>query len=152
MLRGLILVLCILCGPALAVTPSEMLDDPVLESRAREISKGLRCPVCRNENIDDSHAAVSSDLRVLVRERLLAGDSDAQVVSYIVERYGEYVLLRPQTGGANLILWIAGPFAFVVALGIGLVFIRSRRRAGEGASSAGLSLEEQKRLKEIMGE
>lgn len=96
-------------GPLAAVTPSEMLPDPVLEARARAISQGLRCPVCQNESIDDSGATVAADLRMLVRERLLAGDSDDEVVAFIVDRYGEFVLLRPQASGLGWVLWLAGP-------------------------------------------
>lgn len=82
-----------------------MLDDPALEARAREISQGLRCLVCRNESIDESHAPLARDLRLLVRERLVAGDTNAETVDFIVARYGEYVLLRPQATGANWLLW-----------------------------------------------
>lgn len=85
-----------------------MLDDPALEARAREISQGLRCLVCRNESIDESHAPLARDLRLLVRERLVAGDTNAETVDFIVARYGEYVLLRPQATGANWLLWGQG--------------------------------------------
>ena len=93
----LILALCLtlLAAPAFAVQPDEVLSDPVLEARAREVSQLLRCPVCQNENIDDSDAPIARDLRVLLRERLTAGDSDAAAVAYIVDRYGEFVLLNP---------------------------------------------------------
>ncbi len=152
MLRNIILSLGLLLAiPAFAVEPDEVLGDPALESRARELSKGLRCLVCRNENIDESNAELARDLRVLVRERLVAGDSDPQVIDFIVNRYGEYVLLRPTTGGANLMLWIAGPVLLLVALGVGAGYVRSRRRAGETPQDQ-LSEDEQARLKEIMGE
>jgi len=108
-MKRLILVLCLLPAPVMAVQPDEMLDDPKLEERAREISGGLRCLVCRNESIDDSNADLARDMRLLVRERLLAGDSNEEVVQYIVDRYGEYVLLNPTTTGSNLVLWLAGP-------------------------------------------
>lgn len=135
--------------PALAVLPDEMLADPALEARARTISAGLRCLVCRNENIDDSNAGLARDLRLLVRERLMAGDSDDEVVAYLVGRYGEYVLLNPTATGANLILWIAGPSALLAGLiGAGL-YLRRRRRAPETVVDP-LSAEEQKRLAEIL--
>lgn len=147
----LVLVLCLLAGPVFAVQPDEMLDDPALEQRAREISEGLRCLVCRNESIDESNAELAGDLRVLVRERLLAGDSNQEVVDYIVDRYGEYVLLKPQTGGSNLILWLAGPAMLILAGGVGYAFVRRRAAAGEDAE-AQLSETERARLREILKE
>ena len=98
-----------MASPALAVLPDEILDDPALEERARELSKGLRCLVCRNESIDESNADLARDMRILVRERIVEGDSDEQVVAFLVDRYGEYVLLNPPATGANLILWVPGP-------------------------------------------
>jgi cytochrome c-type biogenesis protein CcmH len=136
----------LLAAPVMAVQPDEILDDPRLEERAREISKGLRCLVCRNENIDDSNAELARDLRLLVRERLVAGDSDAEVVDFVTDRYGEYVLLTPTTGGSNWILWGAGPAMLLIALIIGLSFLR-RRAAGQDTA---LSEDEEKRLKEIL--
>lgn len=130
-----------------AVEPGEMLDDPVLEARAREISKDLRCLVCRNQNIDSSNAGIASDLRLLVRERLVAGDSDEQAVAYIVDRYGEYVLLRPARSRSNLALWAAGPVLFLAGLGIALIFVRRRRKA---VATESLSDSEQERLREIL--
>jgi cytochrome c-type biogenesis protein CcmH len=127
-MRSLVLVLSLLiAAPLYAVQPSEVLDDPVMESRAREISKELRCLVCRNENIDESNAQLATDLRLLVRERLIDGDSNVQVINYIVERYGEYVLLKPTLTGANTVLWVAGPAMLLLALGIGLAFVRRRQ-------------------------
>ena len=108
-MRRLALLLALVAAPAFAVEPDEVLDDPALEARARDISAGLRCPVCRNESIDESNAGVSRDLRLMVRERLVAGDSDAEAVQAVVDRYGEYVLLKPDASGANLILWLAAP-------------------------------------------
>lgn len=136
--------------PAQAVQPSEMLKDPKLEARAREISEGLRCLVCRNESIDDSNAALAHDLRVLVRQRLVAGDTNQQVVNYIVARYGEYVLLKPTLSGANLILWIAGPAMLIAGLTIAFLTQRKRRQSGE--TGPALSADEEKRLAEIMRE
>ena len=150
-MRRLILCLCLLAAPVWAVQPDEVLDDPVLEARARELSKGLRCLVCRNESIDDSHAELARDLRLLVRERLVAGDTDADAIAFIVDRYGEYVLLKPQTGGSNLMLWLAGPAMLILGGGLALVYLRRRARAAP-AAEAGLSDAEQARLKEIMKE
>ena len=138
-----------LAGAALAVQPDEMLDDPVLEERARELSKGLRCLVCRNESIDESNAELARDLRLLVRERLVEGDSDEEVIDFLVARYGEYVLLAPRATGSSLILYIAGPAMLLAALGIAAVYLRRRRSQPESAS---LSAEERARLAEILDE
>jgi cytochrome c-type biogenesis protein CcmH len=140
-----------LTPPVFAVQPDEMLDDPVLENRAREISEGLRCLVCQNESIDESNASLARDLRLLVRERLVAGDSDAEVVDYVVDRYGEFVLLRPTGGGWNVLLWAAGPALFLVALGMAAVYVRGRSRA-VAPGEAALSDEERARLRRILGE
>lgn len=150
-MKRLLLALLLAAAPALAVTPDEVLDDPELEARAREISKELRCLVCRNENIDESNAELAADLRVLVRERLVEGDSDEEVVDFVVDRYGEYVLLKPTTSGANLILWIAGPAMLLIAGGLGFAYIRSRRHAPDH-SADGLSEEEEARLKALLEE
>ena len=107
----------IVAAPAFAVQPDEMLADPALEARARAISKEVRCLVCRNESIDDSNASLARDLRLLVRERLTAGDSDAEVLDYLVERYGEFVLLKPKFSAANAARWLAGPAAFLTPIG-----------------------------------
>lgn len=128
MIRALLILIAVaVAAPALAVQPDEILDDPALETRAREISKEVRCLVCRNESIDDSNAGLARDLRLLVRERIVAGDSDAQVKEFLVARYGEFVLLRPPFNMGNLILWLAGPL-ILVAGGIWAgVFLRNRR-------------------------
>jgi len=145
-MRYLLLIL-MLASPALAVEPSEMLDDPVLEARARVISKGLRCVVCQNENIDDSNAGIAADLRVLLRERLTSGDSDEEAVQFIVDRYGEYVLLKPTFFGTNMILWLAGPL-LLLAGGIGaFAFIKGR---GRQAPVEGLDEDEQKKLASLL--
>jgi cytochrome c-type biogenesis protein CcmH len=144
---GMLLILALFRAVAShAVEPGEMLDDPVLEARAREISKDLRCLVCRNENIDSSNAGIAADLRVLVRERLVAGDSDEQAIAYIVDRYGEYVLLRPTRSWSNLALWAAGPVLFLIGLGIALIFVRRRKTVAPES----LSDSEQERLREIV--
>jgi cytochrome c-type biogenesis protein CcmH len=144
-----ILALTLIATPLLAVQPDEVLSDPVLEARARTLSKDLRCLVCRNENIDDSNADLARDIRLLVRERLVAGDSDAAAMAYIVDRYGEYVLLNPTSKGANLILWIAGPGMLLLGGGVAVAYIRKRRGAGDPAASE-LSEDEEKRLAEIL--
>jgi cytochrome c-type biogenesis protein CcmH len=148
---GALMMALTLAGPAHAVLPDEILSDPVLEARAREISKGLRCLVCRNESIDESNADLARDLRILLRERLVAGDTDEQAVQYIVDRYGEYVLLKPTTRGANWLLWAAGPLMLLMASGLGVKFVRSRSRASRDQEAA-LSEQEQARLREILGE
>ena len=149
-LRILIAALALgLATPALAVQPDEILDDPALESRARDISAGLRCLVCRNESIDESNAELARDMRLLVRERLVEGDSNTEVVAFIVERYGEYVLLRPTTEGANIILWVAAPVLFVIALLSSGLYLRQRANAPEPLKG-GLSRDEEARLKELL--
>lgn len=146
--RAILLAVMLVATPALAVQPDEVLPDPALESRARALSKGLRCLVCRNENIDDSNASLARDLRILLRERLVAGDSDAAAVAFIVDRYGEFVLLNPTKGGANLILWLAGPAMLLGGLGISGGYLR-RRRSGADIESQ-LSATEANRLAEIL--
>lgn len=142
----LLILLCALASPAWAVEPSEILDDPILEARARTLSEGLRCPICRNESIDESNASLSKDLRIILRERLVAGDTDAEAVDYMVQRYGEYILLNPQANGVNWLLWGAGPLMFLAALGIAGTAIRKRGQATQEV----LSDDEQARLKEIL--
>lgn len=141
----------LLALPAGAVEPDEVLPDPVLEARARELSKGLRCLVCRNESIDESHADLARDLRLLLRERLVAGDTDAQAIAFIVDRYGEYVLLNPTTGGSNLILWLAGPVMLLTGAGTAMLYLRRRGR-GADAAPVELSEAETRRLAEILKE
>lgn len=142
------LILVFLATPTWAVEPDEILSDPVMEARARVISKGLRCLVCRNENIDSSNAGIAKDLRVLVRERLVNGDSNDQVVSYVVDRYGEYVLLKPKFSVKNLVPWLAGPVLFLLGLFLSIKFI-SRRRPD---TVAALDKDEEQRLKDLLGE
>lgn len=143
-----ILIILMLATPVMAVEPDEILDDPVMETRAREISKGLRCLVCRNENIDASNADLARDLRLLVRERLVAGDSDEQTVGYIVDRYGEYVLLKPVFSATNALLWLSGPSLLLLGGWASLAFIRRRNKATPVAE--GLSDAEQKRLDALL--
>ncbi|WIV51905.1 cytochrome c-type biogenesis protein CcmH [Marivivens sp. LCG002] len=146
-MKRFLILLAFLATPLYAVQPDEILSDPALEARAREISQGLRCPVCQNENIDDSNAPISRELRILLRERLVEGDTDQEVVDFIVARYGEYVLLEPVKSGANLILWWAAPLMLVLAGGIGFVTVRNRATA---KPEDDLSEDEQKRLREIL--
>jgi cytochrome c-type biogenesis protein CcmH len=151
-LRALLLAAALAAAaPALAVQPDEVLSDPALEARARELSKGLRCLVCRNESIDESNAPLARDLRLLLRERLVAGDTDEQAIAFLVDRYGEYVLLNPTTGGANLILWIAGPAMLAAGLGIAGLYLR-RRGQGADTPAEALTETEKARLAELMRE
>jgi cytochrome c-type biogenesis protein CcmH len=142
-LRALLLILC-LATPVMALSPKEILDDPVLEQRARDISAGLRCLVCQNQSIDDSDADLAKDLRVLVRERLVAGDSDEAVRQYLVDRYGEYVLLNPRVNNHTILLWIAAPVLLLG--GLGTLWLAGRRRR---VVDTGLSPEEQAALDEL---
>lgn len=146
-MRRLALALALVASPVLAVQPDEILADPALEARARAISRDIRCPVCQGESIDDSTAPISRDLRLIIRERLVAGDADAEVIDYIVARYGEFVLFNPRAEGSNLILWLAGP-ALLLA-GIGLAVAAQRRRL---VPEAPLSEAEEARLREILKE
>ncbi|WP_295314495.1 cytochrome c-type biogenesis protein [Roseobacter sp.] len=150
MIRAFAFVLMLLLpGVALAVQPDEVLDNPALEERARDISKGLRCPVCQNESIDESNANIARDLRLIVRERLVAGDSDEEVVDFVVARYGEFVLLQPTVTGANWLLYAAGPLMLILAGGIGLLYLRGRA-TGTAPQEDALSDAESARLKEIL--
>ena len=142
-LRALLLALC-LATPVMALSPDEVLPDPVLEQRARDISAGLRCLVCQNQSIDDSDADLAKDLRILVRERLVAGDSDEAVRQFLVDRYGEYVLLNPRVNNHTILLWIAAPGLLLVGLGTLFVLARKRRIV-----TADLSAEEQAALDEL---
>ncbi len=147
-LLRLTLLAVLLATPLWAVQPDEVLSDPAQEARAREISRELRCLVCRNESIDDSNAGLARDLRLLVRERITAGDSNEEVITFVVDRYGEYVLLRPRATGSNLLLWMAGPLMLLLAGWIGIAFIRKRR---DGTVVA-LNAEEQARLDQLLKE
>ncbi|MEQ9327493.1 MAG: cytochrome c-type biogenesis protein [Rhodospirillales bacterium] len=145
MIRAVSLALALLMAtPAVAVMPDEVLKDPALEARAREISKELRCLVCQNQSIDDSNADLARDLRVLVRERLVAGDSDTEVLDFVVARYGDYVLLNPPMKTGTILLW-AGP-GMILLLGIGGLAWRLRRKNGETVAPAPLTPEEEARV------
>lgn len=148
MLCRLLLCLILLAAPALAVQPDEILPDPALEARARALSQLIRCPVCQGENIDESNATIARDLRLVIRERLVAGDSDQAVLTYVTDRYGEFVLFRPEARGANLILWVAGPVLLLLGLAGAGLYLRQRRAAPEPAAE--LTAAEQARLDEIL--
>ncbi len=137
-------------APAWAVEPDEMLDDPVLEARARALSQEIRCLVCQNEPIDSSNADLARDLRLLVRERIVAGDSDAEVKAFLVARYGDYVLLDPPMKSTTYALWF-GPVLILLlgALGVFLYFARARQAP---AAAAPLSAEERARLERLLGD
>lgn len=135
----------LLSGSVFAVQPDEVLKDPALEKRAREISTGLRCLVCQNQSIDDSDAQLAKDLRLLVRERLMAGDTDAQVHDFLVQRYGEFVLLKPTFGTHTLLLWLT-PALVLILGGIG-AYAAMRRRPKPAAA---LDAEEQRALEDLL--
>jgi cytochrome c-type biogenesis protein CcmH len=137
-------------SPVLAVQPDEILADPAQEARARALSRDLRCPVCQGESIDDSNAPISRDLRLVVRERIMAGDTDAQVIDFVVSRYGEFVLFNPRPEGTNLILWLAGPG--LLLLGGGIAFGYIRKRGSAPAPEPALTHEEKDRLRNLMQE
>ncbi len=145
-MRALVILTVFLAAPLWAVQPDEILPDAQQEARARVISKGLRCLVCRNENIDDSNAGLARDLRLLVRERIVAGDDDAEVLDFVVARYGEFVLLRPKTTGSNIALWAAGPVMLLLGIGMGIAFVRRRK----GNIPASLSDKEKARLAQLL--
>ena len=150
LLRAIALLILLAPMPAVwAVQPDEILADRTLEARARELSRELRCMVCQNQSIDDSDAPLARDLRILVRERLQAGDSDRQVLDFLVARYGEFVLLKPRLTWHTALLWLA-PIFFLLA---GFVAIGSalRRRRAAPAATGPLGGEEERRLKEILG-
>lgn len=131
--------------PALAVEPDEILSDPALEARARALSVGFRCLVCQNQSIDDSDAPLARDLRLLIRERLTAGSSDAEVKAYVVSRYGDFVLLKPPFDARTLLLWLS-PFILLLA---GLVFLATRRRAA--LADEPLTGDENRRVRDLLG-
>lgn len=147
-LAATLMLLAALAAPAFAVQPDEMLKNPALEARARHLSEGLRCLVCQNESIDDSNAPLAHDLRVLIRDRIKAGDTDKQAIDYIVARYGEFVLLKPRFEPRTLILWL-GPFAILLA-GIAIIWSKRSRPASAATAEAALSAEEKSRLSRLL--
>jgi cytochrome c-type biogenesis protein CcmH len=142
------------CSAAYAVQPDEIMSDPARELRARDLSRELRCMVCQNQSIDDSEAPLARDLRLLVRERIAAGDSDAQVLDFLVARYGEFVLLKPRVEPHTLVLWLLPPLALA---GGGLaLWINGRRRSKSAAAGDGstvkLTADEEARLQQLIAE
>jgi cytochrome c-type biogenesis protein CcmH len=148
LLCAVFVLLVLGAAPLCAVEPKEMLSDPVLEARARNLSKELRCMVCQNQSIDDSEAPLAHDLRVLVRERLQAGDNDQQVLNFLVARYGEFVLLRPQFAWHTAALWGLPPAALLAGI-VAIVLVLRRRRAASGEAD-NLSAAEEARLTELL--
>lgn len=146
-MRKLVLVMILAASPLWAVLPDEILSDPALEARARAITATLRCPVCQGESIDDSSAPISRDLRLVVRERLVDGDTDEQVLDYVTARYGEFVLFKPRMTGSGLLLWLAGPLMLVLGGIIAFAMTRTRARAPEPAP---ISAEEQAALDRLL--
>ena len=138
----------LLAGPAFAVLPSEMLKDPALEARAEALSKNIRCQVCQNEDIDDSAAPLAADMRRLVREKMVAGWSDQQILDFLVRRYGDNVLMRPPIQPMTWVLWF-GPAALLVVAGAGVAVTARRRRAGPLAPPE-LAPDEERRLRDIL--
>ncbi len=149
MIRRLVFVLLLMISawPAFAVNPDEVLADPALEARARALSAQLRCMVCQNQSIDDSNAELAKDLRLLVRERITNGDSDAAVIGYVVSRYGEFVLLKPRFEAKTLILW--GAPVILLLAGAVAMLTAVRRRTGK-VTGTKLSAEEQARLDAVL--
>lgn len=148
-MKRLICLLLICASPLFAVEPDEVLDDPALEARARAISENVRCVVCQNEPIDTSNAGVARDLRILIRERLSAGDSDAEVYDFLVARYGDYVLFRPPFKPSTYALWIAPGLILLVGLGA-VALTLSRRQSARSATN--LTAEEEARVRDLMRE
>jgi cytochrome c-type biogenesis protein CcmH len=145
----LLFALLLIAIPAFAVEPGERLADPALEARAREISRELRCLVCQNQSIDDSSADLARDLRILLRERITAGDTDEEAVAFIVDRYGDYVLLRPPFRIDTLLLWLGPPLLLVLGGGVAWLALRRRRRAVP--AEAPLTPEEEQALAAALG-
>ena len=149
-LYAILLALLLASSAALAVQPDEMLKDPVLEARARALSRELRCMVCQNESIDDSEAPLAHDLRVLVRDRLKAGDSDQQVLDFLVARYGEFVLLKPPLSWHTVVLWGWPPTVLLVGAVMVVVDLRRRRASRASEDQANLTAAEEARLAELL--
>ena len=147
LLLAILLALSV-ASTAFAIGPDEMLKDPALEARARVIGQSLRCLVCQNQSIDDSDASLARDLRILVRERLTAGDTDQAVIAYVVSRYGDFVLLKPPMKAETLVLWF-GPLLLLVGVG-SIIFVRARRK--RVVNTMPLSLDEQAELARLIGD
>ena len=134
-----------------AVLPDEMMSDPAKEARARSLSRELRCMVCQNQSIDDSEAPLARDIRLLVRERIAAGDSDKQVIDFLVARYGEFVLLKPRFERQTLLLWLVPPL-LLISGGLALWLHTRRRARGESAANPPLTADEEARLSALMAD
>jgi cytochrome c-type biogenesis protein CcmH len=145
--RLFVILLVLTPLPAFAVLPDEILNDPALEQRARDLSAQLRCMVCQNQSIDDSNAELARDLRVLVRERLTNGDSDEAVIDYVVSRYGEFVLLKPRISLRTLLLWGAPVLLLLIGATVMIVFVRKRAVMPQGQK---LSADEEARIRDIL--
>ena len=148
-LAALTLALTLLTVPAVALQPDEILNDPALEARARDLSRELRCMVCQNQSIDDSDAPLARDLRILVRERLTAGDSDRQVIDFLVARYGEFVLLKPRFEWQTLLLWVTPPGVLIA--GLAGLYLLSRKRRRVDAENAPLTGAEREKIARLTG-
>ena len=147
---GAVLVsVCLFVGNALALQPNEVLKDPALEARARALSKDIRCLVCQNQSIDDSNADLARDLRVLVRERLQKGDSDPEILDFLVKRYGDFVLLKPPVKVSTYLLWY-GPIVIFILGVIGLIVFFRNRRVVPARTTADLSADEEKRIAALL--
>jgi len=149
-ISALLLLTVLVGGPACAVQPDEIMPDPAKEARARDLSRELRCMVCQNQSIDDSDAPLARDLRLLVRERIATGDSDSQVIDFLVARYGEFVLLKPRFTPHTLLLWLLPPLALIGG-GLALWFYSRRRsKAGSSTGPSHLTEEEEARLERLL--
>lgn len=144
-----IVVVAGLASPAAAVLPDEVLDDPILEERARALSTELRCLVCQNQSIDDSNAALARELRIILRERLVEGDSDQEIIDYLVDRYGQFVLLKPQFNVFTAILWIA-PGLLLAGGAVLAIRVVRRRSSAAVADSTNLTAEEEQKLQKLL--
>jgi len=147
-LGAAVLLVALSLSAAHAVQPDEVMADPAKETRARDLSRELRCMVCQNQSIDDSEAPLARDLRLLVRERIAAGDSDSQVIDFLVARYGEFVLLKPRVERQTLLLWAVPPLVLIA--GVIALWMQARRRATQAGAQPALTPDEEKRLSELM--
>ena len=145
------LLFVVIAFPAFAVNPDEVLKDPLLELRARELSKEIRCVVCQNQSIDDSDAELARDLRVLVRERLVTGDSDSEVLEFLVARYGDFVLLRPPFKAITYLLWFSPILVLLIGIFAIIAFFKKKTDGAVNPLAAPLSAEERKRLEALLG-
>ncbi|WP_299625858.1 cytochrome c-type biogenesis protein [uncultured Tateyamaria sp.] len=146
-----VLIVSLSTTVALALDPSEMLDDPVQEAQARELDHAMRCVVCQSESVASSNAQWAIDTRRVIREQVAAGKTNDEIIDFFVERYGEFVLMNPRPSGSNWLLWAAGPLMFLTALGVGIGYVRARSKAPQPIQT-GLSEDEAKRLREILDE